>query len=327
MKKITHIQRKSRQKGNFSLEIHYAKIRENLSKNYDIKLLYLPFQSDGVLKKILNIFYVFLKRGEINHVTGDVTYVAIALIGKKNIITILDLITLKTRNRFKKYIFTKLWYEIPIKYSRTTTAISEAITTELCEMFPYFKEKIVRVYFSGNTDLIRFDKQFNNICPVILQLGTAYNKNIPRILEALKDYRCNFIIVGNPEFLVDEYVTDKLKIDVIDRALSNSQVKQLYHSCDIVSFASTYEGFGMPIIEANLVGRIVVTSNIGAMKEVADNSAILVDPFDIQSIKNGFEIARDDNCQRHIYIQNGFVNALRFNIDYIANCYSDLYCK
>jgi len=327
MKKITFIQRKARKKGNFSLEIHFEKIREKLSKQYEINTLYLPFQSDGILKKILNIIYVFINKGDINHVTGDVTYVAIALVGKKNIITILDLITLKTQNKFKKIIYSKLWYELPIKYSNTTTVISEAIKTEISEIFPNFKNKIVRVYFSGNTDFNRLDKKFNHKCPVILQLGTAYNKNIQRTLEALKDFRCIFIIVGNPEFLVDEYENDKLKIVVINQALTSSQVEFLYHKCDIVSFASTYEGFGMPIVEANLVGRIVVTSNIGSMKEVANNAAILVDPFDVQSIQKGFEIARDDYCQRNFHIQNGFVNAIRFNVDCLANCYSDLYKK
>ena len=56
---------------------------------------------------------------------------------------------------------------------------------------------------------------------------------------------------------------------------------------DILSFVSTYEGFGMPIVEANAIGRVVVTSNVLSMPEVAGNAAHLVDPFDVNSIREG----------------------------------------
>ena len=43
----------------------------------------------------------------------------------------------------------------------------------------------------------------------------------------------------------------------------------------------------MPIIEANAVGRPVITSNVSSMPEVAGDAACLVDPFDQQSIRQG----------------------------------------
>jgi glycosyltransferase involved in cell wall biosynthesis len=52
-----------------------------------------------------------------------------------------------------------------------------------------------------------------------------------------------------------------------------------YNKSDILAFVSTSEGFGMPILEANAVGRVVVTSNITSMPEVANNAAHYVNPF------------------------------------------------
>ena len=71
--------------------------------------------------------------------------------------------------------------------------------------------------------------------------------------------------------------------------LSQEAIIQQYIDCDMLSFVSTYEGFGMPIIEAQAIGRPVITSNIGAMKEVALDTACLVDPYDVESIKNGIQ--------------------------------------
>jgi glycosyltransferase involved in cell wall biosynthesis len=50
----------------------------------------------------------------------------------------------------------------------------------------------------------------------------------------------------------------------------------LYRQADLLCFPSTYEGFGLPILEAQATGRPVVTSDLGAMKEVAGNSAWLI---------------------------------------------------
>ncbi len=61
--------------------------------------------------------------------------------------------------------------------------------------------------------------------------------------------------------------------------ISNEELVKKFIECDMLLFASTYEGFGMPIVEANIVGRPVITSNILSMPEVAGDAAILVDPF------------------------------------------------
>jgi len=58
-------------------------------------------------------------------------------------------------------------------------------------------------------------------------------------------------------------------------------------------FASLYEGFGQPILEAFTCGVPVVTSNISSMPEVAGDAAVLVDPYDINSIAEGIKKALD----------------------------------
>ncbi len=73
--------------------------------------------------------------------------------------------------------------------------------------------------------------------------------------------------------------------------------------CDILFFASTYEGFGMPIVEANIVGRPVITSNFYSMPEVAGDSALIVDPYNIDEIRNGILKIINDDVNRNELIK------------------------
>jgi glycosyltransferase involved in cell wall biosynthesis len=102
-------------------------------------------------------------------------------------------------------------------------------------------------------------------------------------------------------------------------------MKRAYENCDIVSFVSLYEGFGMPIMEANAIGRVVITGNITAMPEVAKNAALMVNPLDTEAIKNGIlKLINDDNYRNQL-IENGFKNVKRFDVKMITKQYLELY--
>jgi glycosyltransferase involved in cell wall biosynthesis len=68
--------------------------------------------------------------------------------------------------------------------------------------------------------------------------------------------------------------------------VSDDDLLQLYNACDLFSFPSFYEGFGLPVLEAMACGAAVCCSNTSAIPEVADGAALLFDPH------NADEIAR-----------------------------------
>ena len=81
----------------------------------------------------------------------------------------------------------------------------------------------------------------------------------------------------------------------------------------------------MPIVEAQIVGRPVVTSNCASMPEVAGDAAVLVDPFSVTSIREGFlKIITDDEYRREL-VERGFSNAKRFDNVAIARQYISIY--
>ncbi|MEQ1645731.1 MAG: glycosyltransferase, partial [Pyrinomonadaceae bacterium] len=86
-----------------------------------------------------------------------------------------------------------------------------------------------------------------------------------------------------------------------------------------------YEGFGLPIIEAQAMRVPVVTSDLPPMKSVAADAAILVDPYDVASIRAGILSVIANASLRHDLALRGLDNIKRFKSSEIAAQYADLY--
>ena len=77
----------------------------------------------------------------------------------------------------------------------------------------------------------------------------------------------------------------------------DDELARLYRGARCVAYASVYEGFGIPVLEAMACGAAVVTSRGGATEEVADGAAVLVDPLDAAAIADGIERAAAERAE------------------------------
>jgi len=156
-------------------------------------------------------------------------------------------------------------------------------------------------------------------------VGTTPNKNLPRLIDALVALRCTLVIVGQ----IDDAVRRRLGEARIEYEnfvnLPSGDVVIQYEKCDLLAFASLYEGFGLPILEAQAVGRAVLTSNRSPMSDVAGEGACLIDPEDTKAIRAGIERIVDDAGYRNQLIERGFENIKRFRPEVIARQYLALY--
>jgi glycosyltransferase involved in cell wall biosynthesis len=168
-------------------------------------------------------------------------------------------------------------------------------------------------------------RPFNEKLPTLLQVGTTDNKNILRLAQALKGIPCRLIILGKPS---SEQISSLEENDIRFEwvaGLSSEQVVDLYRECDLVTFVSTCEGFGLPIIEGNAVGRPVITSRISSMPEVAGDAALKVDPFDVAAIREAIQAVINNSELREELVRKGLKNVERFSARTIVNCYAELY--
>ena len=75
----------------------------------------------------------------------------------------------------------------------------------------------------------------------------------------------------------------------------------LYFMADFLAFPSLYEGFGLPVVESMASGCPVLTSNVSSMPEIAGDCAVLVDPYDVNSIADAIiSLSTDDNLRRRL---------------------------
>jgi len=159
----------------------------------------------------------------------------------------------------------------------------------------------------------------------VLHIGTTPNKNLERHAAALQGIHCEFVIIGRLSNL-QRVELDRRSISYQNYVdLSKSALVDQYEQCDLVLFASTYEGFGLPIVEAQAVGRPIISSDLWSMPEVAGGAACLVNPYEIKSIRNGVLRVIQDADYRNELIRLGYQNVKRFKLENTDAQYAELY--
>ncbi|THU41508.1 glycosyltransferase family 4 protein [Niastella caeni] len=325
--RVVFFHRRPRSVGNYSVEFIFEDVRKRLRDKIDAQIVVSKYESSGFFKRLYNCVEAWWKQGPVNHVTGDVNFLGLFLKRRATIQTILDCVHLNTSAGIKYKILKLFWVSIPERRCKYITAISESTKQEILRHHKCDPNKIVVIPVAISPKFKRTDKPFNKERPVILQVGTAPNKNIPNLIEAVKGLPCILNIIGKQN---DEYIALLKKYGVeykYEWGLTDEEIIQRYEQADIVNLVSTYEGFGMPILEAQAVGRAVITSNLFSMPEVAGDAAVMVDPFIVSEIRKGLEKIINNDSFRDDMIKRGFENIKRFDPDVIATQYLDLYKK
>lgn len=289
----------------------------------------LPYISSGWRSIWRNLRFLRAASGTVFHVTGDVHYAVLALPASRTVLTIHDCIALETnRNRPLRYAFFWLiWYYLPMRRAAVVTVVSEKTRQELAFHVGRVAKKTVVIANGYDPAFVYRPAPGKKNHPVLLQLGTAPNKNLLRLIAAIEGLVCTLILVGP---LSDELIHELKKSQIEYRSyvdLSREKIIQLYEACDIVTFVSTYEGFGMPILEANAVGRVVITADREPMRTVASDAAHFVDPEDVLAIRQGILRLVEDDAYCQSLREAGRKNAQRYTVSVAAARYAAIYQK
>jgi glycosyltransferase involved in cell wall biosynthesis len=310
-----------------SIERLFEALAPLLSGNFEVRTARVPCQSRGILRCVRNLIFTARQRADIVHVTGDVHYCALAIRRRKCVLTIHDFCSLERLKGARKLIFSILWYSLPLRWASRVTVISEETRRQLEHYFAGVADKVevipncVSGVFKRDYAIARSNTdEFR-----VLQIGTGRNKNLERVAVAASGLPLRLRIIGS---LSDRQrsLLSSLDLDwTSDQHLSGEEVVKEYLDSDLLVFASTYEGFGLPIVEAQAIGLPVITSNIAPMTEVAGNAALFVDPYEEKEIRAAMEqILRSPDLARRLTDQ-GRRNAERYDAQMVADRYKDLY--
>lgn len=161
----------------------------------------------------------------------------------------------------------------------------------------------------------------------VLFIGNVnWNKNILNLTKASLDAEINIVLIGkdfdNKKDL--NHPEKKSYKDFLEKYENNPMVRRLGFVSDddkniLITLAnslllpSIYEGFGLTILEAQVCGTPVITSNVSSMPEVAGDGALFVDPYNIEEIKEAILRIKNDQHLRKDLINKGFKNIKRFS--------------
>ena len=224
---------------------------------------------------------------------------------------------------FKKLLFKIFWIKIPILKSKKIHFISSKIKNETENII---KHKIIDsaiIPCCVPNDLKKREKK--KFEKKILFIGSTENKNLICLLKAIKDLNVKLTIVGSIDLYHKNFLLKNNIMFENHVGISDEDINKIYSRNDILVFPSLYEGFGMPIIEANYVGIPVITSNLSPMKEIARNSSLLFDPYKPYDLKNKLILLIKNSELRKKLIINGFINANKYQSYNIAKHFMKLY--
>ena len=320
--KITFYFRSNR-KGVFSIEVLFSRLMVSLGHRVTARC-----RQVGLLSMLNELLTRLIRPSDIYHITGDVNYIALSLKGSKTILTIHDIgHYTNTLNGWKKIVYKKLWFDWPLYKVAAITVVSEFSKQQLMTVFSIEASKIKVIHNPFPVSYKKSDKRVLSDRPKIMQIGSGAHKNLSRLLEAVKDIPCELMLVRAYDNSLDEQLKQQGVVATWFFNLSDKAMYEVYEACDLVFFASTYEGFGMPILEAQAIGRAVITSKIASMPEVAGEGALLVDPYRSDEIREAIMKLLHDDVYRNNCIEKGFNNLNRFHPDFIAQEYLNLYTQ
>ncbi|MEK7513459.1 MAG: glycosyltransferase family 1 protein [Patescibacteria group bacterium] len=163
----------------------------------------------------------------------------------------------------------------------------------------------------------------------ILFVGTIQpRKNLVRLIEAFAKVinypiRTDLVIAGKLGWMYDEILEAPKKFGVEKRVkfigrVAEADLAAIYHDARLFVWPSLMEGFGLPVLEAMAAGIPVITSNRGALPEVAGEAGLLVDPENTQEIAQAMKLVLENEGLRQGLIEKGFRQVKKFSWEQAA---------
>ena len=247
------------------------------------------------------------------------------------VITIFDLSYLHYPELFRKNDLYQLtnWTKYSIKNSKHIFAISKSTKEDIIKNYGVDPSKITVIYIGYDKNLFKpqpkekiqkVKKMYKVSGDYIIFVGTLQpRKNLERLIESFSrlTHQLQLVIVGRKGWLYDSIFKKVKDLDLEKRVIFTDYVPDndlppLICGAEAYVLPSLWEGFGIPVIEAQACGVPVVVSNVSSLPEIVADSGILVDPEKTDSIANGIKKSLDAKT-RTVLVKRGFENAKRFS--------------
>lgn len=290
------------------------------------------FYLENLKKSLLQYFpqneYVFFTRGEqlpkdidlVHYPYFEPFFLTLPLRKFcKTVVTIHDLTPLVFPKYFPAGIKGAIKWEIQKLILKKVDAIiadSESSKNDIIRHAGVLEKKIHVVYLAASQEFRKLSKEelrykskiirrkYGLPEKFVLYVGdVTWNKNLPRLVEAIRKINVPLVMVGkaltdknfdvsnpwNQDLAAVQEICKENRNIVTLGFVPTADVVQIYNLATVFTMPSLYEGFGLPVLEAMSCGCPVITTKEGSLEEVADDAAYYVDAYDVNSIASGIK--------------------------------------
>ena len=221
--------------------------------------------------------------------------------------------------------------------------VSETMKQEILGFFPRIS---ISVIYNGinatefatvtDADLQTVRRKYGLPENFVLAVGhLERRKNYLRLMDAMAKLRdrgqsCSLLIVGNDSGerqVIEERIESAKLTDTVKflNGLSELEVRCMYKLCSLFVFPSSYEGFGIPILEAMAAERPMVLSDIPVFRETTQDKGVYFAPDDAEAMAAAIETVLSSSSERARLIDYGRERVQAFSFQSLAGQLENLY--
>lgn len=260
--------------------------------------------------------------------------------GKKNIVTIYDTIPLIYPSYYPPGIKGKINFikqKNKLSQIDAVITISETSKKDIVRFLDYPQEKIFPIHLAANSIYKKLQpgnweseiaKKYNLPTKFVLYVGDVnYNKNLSRLAGACVLANVPLVVVGKhaaQKSTDKEHLENKSFFQFLEMFGNNPGILRLgfvesedlvkiYNLATVYCQPSFYEGFGLPVIEAQACGIPVIASKTQALVEIAGDSCMFFDPYNEKEIVYTIKGVLNNNTLRVDLIEKGLLNTHKYS--------------
>lgn len=281
-------------------------------------------------EQIILPFYVFKDKIDLLHSLG---YVIPLMATTKSLVSILDINYRGHSNNMSlvKRLMLGFMVNLSALFAKKIITISEFSKSQIIKYIKVKPNKVIVTLLSGSEDFQSETKVNAKLTLEKYELDTDYiiafsspslHKNIERLIEAVSsilnnDLNLKLLLVGHQDnsgniknSIINHHLSDKV---VFTGFVPDEDIYPLLTHARVFVFPSLYEGFGIPLLDAQACGVPVVSSNAGSLPEVGGSDVMYFDPYDIIEMKQSISNVLYDDLLAEFIVKAGLENRSQFH--------------